>query len=272
MLDLVEMPWAKKAGRGGSRHFPKKNENWKTGYATTDNRVMLLPVALSEWKHNRWSTINPPLNHLGGSHISCAVINWYAARKPKSANTLLYFTAVIACMSDRNKLPLMVIFKQKTMLNEKFPTGVIVYVHPKGWMDTDGMLIWLQKAWSERPGDGPVYTKSLIVWDQFRVHLTNKVKQRTAHNQNTDIAIIPWGVISILRPLDHLFKCKLSELWSAWTLFGSFEWTAAGNLKWPSHSGWRWPGILSTPQSLPNIPEVLYQQWFGWHRRWSIVG
>ena len=23
----------------------------------------------------------------------------------------------------------------------------IVYIHPKGWIDTDGMLSWLQKAW-----------------------------------------------------------------------------------------------------------------------------
>ena len=28
----------------------------------------------------------------------------------------------------------------------QFPVGVIVHVHQKGWMDTDGMLIWLQKA------------------------------------------------------------------------------------------------------------------------------
>ena len=30
------------------------------------------------------------------------------------------------------------------MPKEKFPVGVIVHMHQKGWMDTDGMLIWLQ--------------------------------------------------------------------------------------------------------------------------------
>jgi len=128
----------------------------------------------------------------------------------------------------------MVIFKRKTM-----PTGVIIYVHPKGWMDTDGkMLIWLQKVWGRRPGGGVINTKSLLVWDQFRAHLTDKVKQRTARSYNTDIAVIAGGLTSILQPLDvsinHPFKCKLRELWSAWMLSGSFERTAASNLKQPS--------------------------------------
>ena len=79
------------------------------------------------------------------------------------------------------------------MPKEKFPAGVIVYVHPKGWMDTDRMLIWSQKASGRRPGGGLVNTKSLIVWDQFHVHLANKVKQRIASSHNTDIVVIPGG-------------------------------------------------------------------------------
>ena len=47
-VDLAEMPRTKKAHRGGSLHYPKKNNNWKTRYVTTDKRVMLFPVALSE--------------------------------------------------------------------------------------------------------------------------------------------------------------------------------------------------------------------------------
>ena len=69
----------------------------------------------------------------------------------------------------------MVIFKRKTMPKDKFPEGVIIYVHHKGWMDTDGMLIWLQKVWGRRPGGELVNTKSLLVWDQFHLHLVDKV-------------------------------------------------------------------------------------------------
>ena len=87
-----------------------------------------------------------------------------------------HFTTVLGCMADGTKLPPMVIFKRKTMPKEKFPVGVIVHVHQKGWMDTDRMLIWLQKAWGRRPGGGMVNTKSLLVWDQFRAHLVDKVR------------------------------------------------------------------------------------------------
>ena len=62
----------------------------------------------------------------------------------------------------------------------------------------------------------------------------------SSHQQsdiNTDIVIIPGGLSSIIQPLDvsvnHPFKCKLCELWSARMLSGSFERTAAGNLKQP---------------------------------------
>ena len=36
----------------------------------------------------------------------------------------------------------------------------------------------------------------------FCAHLTDKVKQRTVCGHNTDIAIISWGLISILQPHD----------------------------------------------------------------------
>ena len=65
-----------------------------------------------------------------------------------------HFTTVLGCMADGTKLPPMVIFKRKTMPKEKFPIGVIVHVHQKGWMDTGGMLIWLQKSWGRRPSGG----------------------------------------------------------------------------------------------------------------------
>ena len=47
-----------------------------------------------------------------------------------------HFTTVLGCMADGTKLPPTVIFKRKTMPKEKFPVGVIVHVHQKGWMDT----------------------------------------------------------------------------------------------------------------------------------------
>ena len=148
-----------------------------------------------------------------------------------------HFTTVLGCLADGSKIPPMVIFKRKTMPKEKFPAGVVVHVHPKGWMDEQGMHIWLDKCWARRPGGGLTNARSLLVWDQFRGHLVDSVKRRTKRTHNTDIAVIPGGLTSVLQPLDvsvnHPFKCKLRELWSAWMASGAPQLTAAGNFKRP---------------------------------------
>ena len=147
-----------------------------------------------------------------------------------------HFTTVLACMADGTKLPPMVIFKRKTMPKESFPPGVVVHVHEKGWMDEGGMLLWLEKCWGRRPG-GSTSPRSLLVWDQFRAHLTDRVKLRTKNGHNTDVAVIPGGLTSILQPLDvsvnHPFKSHLRGQWSAWMASGAPQRTAAGNLKRP---------------------------------------
>lgn len=45
------------------------------------------------------------------------------------------FTVVLTCLADGTRLKPMVIFKRKTIPKEKFPPGVIIHCHPKGWMD-----------------------------------------------------------------------------------------------------------------------------------------
>jgi len=58
-----------------------------------------------------------------------------------------HFTVVLTCMADGHKLNPMVIFKRKTLpKNEKFPSGVLVHVHPKGWMDEAGVKLWHEKV------------------------------------------------------------------------------------------------------------------------------
>jgi len=32
------------------------------------------------------------------------------------------------------------------------PHGIYVHVHCKGWLDGEGMKLWLEKVWSKRPG------------------------------------------------------------------------------------------------------------------------
>ena len=48
------------------------------------------------------------------------------------------FTVVLTCMADGTKLKPMVMFKRKTMPKGNFAAGVVIHVHPNGWMDNDG--------------------------------------------------------------------------------------------------------------------------------------
>ena len=112
-----------------------------------------------------------------------------------------HFTVVLCCTADGTKLKPMIIFKRKTLPKVMFPSGVVIHVNEKGWMDTEAMMVWLQKVWAHRPGASS-QSRSLLVWDSFRGHLVDRVKERTQNGYNTDIAVIPGGLTSVLQPLD----------------------------------------------------------------------
>ena len=90
--------------------------------------------------------------------------------------------------------------------------------------------------WCTRPG-GLLKKPSMLVWDQFRAHLTDKVKQR-ASSERVHQAVIPGGLTSVLQPLDVVlnkpFKDRVRTQWMSWMAEGSAEKTASGNLKKPA--------------------------------------
>ena len=53
-----------------------------------------------------------------------------------TGNEKTRFTVVLSCLADGTKLKPMVIFRRKTMPKDKFCPGVLVHVHPRGWMKT----------------------------------------------------------------------------------------------------------------------------------------
>ena len=147
-----------------------------------------------------------------------------------------HFTVVLSCMADSTKLKPMVIFKRKRIpKGEKFPPGVVIHCHPKGWMDEEGIILWLNKVWDARPG-ALLKKKSMLVWDQFRSHLTDTVKAKVK-SLNTFQSVILGGLTSILQPLDVVlnkpFKDRIREKWIAWMKTDDKELTAGGNLKKP---------------------------------------
>jgi len=82
-----------------------------------------------------------------------------------------------------------------------------------GWMDGEGLKLWLEKVWSKCPG---VLLKkpSLLVCDQFKAHVTESTK-RLATKLEMHLAVIPGGLTSQLQPLDislnKLFKEFMHE-------------------------------------------------------------
>jgi len=58
------------------------------------------------------------------------------------------YIVVLACCADGIKLPRLLTFKRKTLPRDVIPHGIYVHVHSKGWMDGEGMRLWLEKVWS----------------------------------------------------------------------------------------------------------------------------
>ena len=128
----------------------------------------------------------------------------------------------------------MVIFKRKTIPKINNKHGVVVSAQEKGWMDSEQMKVWIEKAWRSRLG-GLGRRKSLLVFDAFDV--TDPVKA-SFKRENTDLAVIPGGLTSLLQPLDvslnKPFKDGVRKKWMQWMADGIHEFTATGRQKKPS--------------------------------------
>ena len=72
-------------------------------------------------------------------------------------------TVVLACCGDRSKLKPVVIFKRKTIPKINNTHGVVVSAQEKGWMDSNQIKTWIEKAWRSRLG-GLGRRKSLLVY------------------------------------------------------------------------------------------------------------
>lgn len=145
-------------------------------------------------------------------------------------------TVVLACCGDGSKIKPMVIFKRKTIPKINNQHGVVVSAQQKGWMDSEQMKVWIQKAWRRRL-DGLGMRKSLLVYDAFEAHVTDTVKA-AFKRENTDLAVIPGGLTSILQPLNvslnKPFKDGVKKRWIQWMADGIHEFTATGRQKKPS--------------------------------------
>jgi hypothetical protein len=155
-----------------------------------------------------------------------------------SSHENMHVTVTLTVLVDGSKLPPYVILNRKNVPKEQLPRGIIVRCQPKGWMTSDLMKDWLLVVWNRRPG-ALLRKRGMLVLDAFKGHLTPDVKATiTGGSINTDLVVIPRGMISQLQVLDvvvnKLFKDHLKQLYSEWLLSGDHALSPAGRIKKPS--------------------------------------
>jgi hypothetical protein len=92
-----------------------------------------------------------------------------------------------------------------------------------GWMD-EGMKLWIEKVLSRLPG-GLLKKPALLVWDQFRCHRTEAIKNKRSELK-TKLAVIPGLTnqpqhldVSINKPFNGFMK----EKWNSWMQSSDFK-------------------------------------------------
>ena len=135
------------------------------------------------------------------------------------------FTVTLAVAADGTKLPPKVIFKGVRFPRDLVvPDSLRVSFHKKGWMDESGVKEWIRQCLPRTPRN----EQSLLVWDSFRAHLTDEVKE-DLNRRKIDVAVIPGGLTPVLQPLDKClnkpFKDNVRRKYLAWMISGPFEYT-----------------------------------------------
>ncbi|RWS24155.1 pogo transposable element with KRAB domain-like protein [Leptotrombidium deliense] len=84
---------------------------------------------------------------------------------------------------------------------------------------------WNKRVWKLRPSAlftnlRNSNTKTLLVMDSHKAHLTDDYKKSLQRWYNTDLCIVPGGMTPLLQPADvcynKSFKNKMKEKWNSW--------------------------------------------------------
>jgi len=89
------------------------------------------------------------------------------------------YTVVLACCADGTKLPPLLIFKRKMLPEDVIPHGIYVHVHSKGWMDGEGMKLWLEKVWSKHLGG--LLKKDIFISVRSFQGTCNRMNKKACH-------------------------------------------------------------------------------------------
>ncbi|GFU76721.1 pogo transposable element with KRAB domain [Trichonephila clavipes] len=102
-----------------------------------------------------------------------------------------HFIVVLSCLADGTKLKPMVIFKRKTVPKSNFPKGVFIHVHEKGWMDENGVKLWIKKYLAKASRGLTESTKSISLMEQKMCDLFMEESNSDDGENDTDFDDVP---------------------------------------------------------------------------------
>lgn len=146
-------------------------------------------------------------------------------------------TVLLSGLADGTKLsPLVLLPGVRPPKDHDIPAGIVVYMCGSGkgsWSNAEVTMYWLAKIWGVNNRK-----RRLLVWDTFRGHTTDQVKDKVRGYFNSDLVFIPPGCTGIVQPADVSwnapFKRHLEELYDEWQFSAPKELTRYGNPKPPS--------------------------------------
>lgn len=101
-------------------------------------------------------------------------------------------TVVLSVLASGDKLKPLVIFKKRLTPKRDFPSGAVIKVNKKGWMNESIMMEWIQEVWRERGNREQDPEKSLLMLDFFSAHRTERVRAELKHH--SQVTMIPDGL------------------------------------------------------------------------------
>ena len=138
------------------------------------------------------------------------------------------FTVCLSAMADGRKLKPYVVFKGVRPIPEiQKVSGIVVALSRNAWMNKDLTKDWVKRCWGTLN-----FGRRLLVWDAYKCHLTQNVKNTVQRITNSDMSIIPGGLTGHLQPADLCwnkpFKAAYKELYGEWSTGGEKSRTPAG--------------------------------------------
>ena len=143
------------------------------------------------------------------------------------------FNIMLGAYGDGTKMRPYIIFKRKTLpKNIKWPKGVEVRCHPKGWMDEKFTKDWIYSVFIKYSSS----KKTMLVLDAFRCHRMPAIKEILKEDK-TDLVIIPGGMTGQLQVMDvscnRPFKQEMRQRWNNWFSGDEHSFTPSGNMRKP---------------------------------------